>query len=126
MRRENREQKQANEILRKASPPFSRAELDRGRLFARRIAGWRASRSMKAGPVLDALELALRARSDTEGLIHHSDRLSQYLAIRYTERLAEAGIRCPVDTTGDSYDNALAESVNGLFKNEVIYPRGPW
>ncbi len=95
-------------------------------VFARRIVGWRVSRSMKAGLVLDALEQALWARGDTEGLIHHSDQGSQYLAIRYTERLAEAGIQCSVGTTGDSYDNALAESVIGLFKTEIIYPRGPW
>jgi transposase InsO family protein len=95
-------------------------------VFARRIVGWRVARSMKAELVLDALEQALWARGDTEGLVHHSDRGSQYLAIRYTERLAEAGIQCSVGTTGDSYDNALAESVIGLFKTEVIYSRGPW
>ena len=95
-------------------------------VFARRIVGWRVARSMKAELVLDALEQALWARTDTEGLIHHSDRGSQYLAIRYTERLAEAGIQCSVGTTGDSYDNALAESVIGLFKTEVIHPGGPW
>lgn len=95
-------------------------------VFARRIVGWRVSRSMKAELALDALEQALWARGDTEGVIHHSDRGSQYLAIRYTERLAEAGIQCSVGTTGDSYDNALAESVIGLFKTEVIYRRGPW
>jgi len=95
-------------------------------VFARRIVGWRVARYMKAELVLDALEQALWARSDTDGLIHHSDRGSQYLAIRYTERLAEAGVQCSVGTTGDSYDNALAESVIGLFKTEVIYPRGPW
>jgi len=95
-------------------------------VFARRIVGWRVARSMKAELVLDALEQALWARGDAEGLIHHSDRGSQYLAIRYTERLAEAGIHCSVGTTGDSYDNALAESIIGLFKTEVIYSRGPW
>jgi transposase InsO family protein len=95
-------------------------------VFARRIVGWRVARSMKAELVLDALEQALWARGVTEGLVHHSDRGSQYLAIRYTERLAEAGIQCSVGTTGDSYDNALAESVIGLFKTEVIYSRGPW
>ena len=95
-------------------------------VFAHRIVGWRVARSMKAELVLDALEQALWARGDTEGLVHHSDRGSQYLAIRYTERLAEAGIQCSVGTTGDSYDNALAESVIGLFKTEVIYSRGPW
>jgi putative transposase len=95
-------------------------------VFARRIVGWRVSRSMKAQLVLDALEQALWARGDADGLIHHSDRGSQYLAIRYTERLAEAGIQCSVGTTGDSYDNALAESIIGLFKTEVIHPRSPW
>ena len=95
-------------------------------VFARRIVGWRVSRSMKAQLVLDALEQALWARGDAEGLIHHSDRGSQYLAIRYTERLAQAGIQCSVGTTGDSYDNALAESIIGLFKTEVIHARGPW
>jgi transposase InsO family protein len=95
-------------------------------VFARRIVGWRVARSMKAELVLDALEQALWARGETEGLVHHSDRGSQYLAIRYTERLADAGIQCSVGTTGDSYDNALAESVIGLFKTEVIYSRGPW
>jgi transposase InsO family protein len=95
-------------------------------VFARRIVGWRVSRSMKAELVLDALEQALWARGNAEGLIHHSDRGSQYLAIRYTERLADAGIQCSVGTTGDSYDNALAESIIGLFKTEVIHLRGPW
>ena len=95
-------------------------------VFARRIVGWRVSRSMKAQLVLDALEQALWARDDADGLIHHSDRGSQYLAIRYTERLAEAGIQCSVGTTGDSYDNALAESIIGLFNTEVIHARGPW
>ncbi len=95
-------------------------------VFARRIVGWRVSRSMKAELVLDALEQALWARGNTEGLIHHSDRGSQYLAIRYTERLAESGIQCSVGTTGDSYDNALAESIIGLYKTEVIHRHGPW
>lgn len=95
-------------------------------VFARRIVGWRACRSMKAELVLDALEQALWARGNAKGLIHHSDRGSQYLAIRYTERLGEAGIRCSVGSTGDSYDNALAESIIGLFKTEVIHARGPW
>ncbi len=95
-------------------------------VFSRSIVGWRVSRSMKAELVLDALEQALWARGSAEGLIHHSDRGSQYLAIRYTERLAEAGIQCSVGTTGDSYDNALAESIIGLFKTEVIHRRGPW
>jgi transposase InsO family protein len=95
-------------------------------VFARRIVGWRVSRSMKAELVLDALDQALWARGSAEGLIHHSDRGSQYLAIRYTERLGEAGIQCSVGTTGDSYDNALAETIIGLFKTEVIHKRGPW
>ncbi len=76
--------------------------------------------------VLDALEQALYSRTGTEGLVHHSDRGSQYLSIRYTERLAEAGIDASVGSVGDSYDNALAESIIGLYKTEVIWPRGPW
>ena len=95
-------------------------------VFVRRIVGWRVSRSMKAELVLDALEQALWARGHADGLIHHSDRGSQYLAIRYTERLGEAGIQCSVGSTGDSYDNALAESIIGLFKTEVIHKRGHW
>lgn len=95
-------------------------------VFARSIVGWRVSRSMKTGLVLDALEQALWARRDRKQLIHHSDRGSQYLSIRYTERLAEAGIDASVGTTGDSYDNALAETMIGLYKTEVIRHRGPW
>jgi transposase InsO family protein len=95
-------------------------------VFSRMLVGWRVSTSMKADLVLDALEQAIHARSDTEGLIHHSDRGTQYLSIRYSERLAECGIEASVGTTGDSYDNALAESIIGLFKTEVIGPRGPW
>ena len=94
--------------------------------FSRRIVGWRASASLKTDIALDALEQALWSRSDTEGLIHHSDRGVQYLSIRYTERLAEAGIEPSVGNKGDSYDNALAESVIGLFKTEVIRQEGPW
>jgi len=96
--------------------------------FARRIVGWRVSRSMQAGFILDALEQALHARRPTQsnGLIHHSDRGSQYVSIKYTERLAEAGIEPSVGSVGDSYDNALAETVIGLFKTEVIHRRGPW
>jgi transposase InsO family protein len=96
--------------------------------FARRIVGWRVSRSMQAGFVLDALEQALHARRPTQsnGLIHHSDRGSQYVSIKYTERLADAGIEPSVGSVGDSYDNALAETVIGLFKTEVIHRRGPW
>lgn len=95
-------------------------------VFSRMLVGWRVSTSMKADLVLDALEQAIHARSATDGLIHHSDRGVQYLSIRYSERLAECGIAASVGTTGDSYDNALAESIIGLFKTEVIGPRGPW
>jgi putative transposase len=95
-------------------------------VFARTIVGWRVSRSLRTDLVLDALEQALYARPDTDGLIHHSDRGSQYLSIRYTERLVEAGIEPSVGSVGDSYDNALAESVIGLYKTEVIRRRGPW
>lgn len=95
-------------------------------VFARMIVGWRASTSMRTDLVLDALEQALWARPRATGLIHHSDRGVQYLSIRYTERLAEAGIDPSVGSVGDSYDNALAESVIGLFKAEVIHQRGPW
>ena len=96
--------------------------------FARRIVGWRVSRTAHAGFVLDALEQALhqhRPAKDTE-LVHHSDRGSQYLSIKYSERLSEAGIEPSVGSVGDSYDNALAETINGLFKAEVIHRRGPW
>ena len=94
---------------------------------ARRIVGWRASRTTHAGFVLDALEQALHARCPLRlnGLVHHPDRGSQYVAIRYTERLAEAGIEPSVGSVGDSYDNALAETVIGLFKTELIHRRGP-
>lgn len=95
-------------------------------VFSRMIVGWRVSTSMKADLVLDALEQAIHARSTADGLIHHSDRGVQYLSIRYSERLGECGIEASVGTTGDSYDNALAESIIGLFKTEVIGPRGPW
>jgi len=94
--------------------------------FARRIVGWRASRSLRTDLALDALEQALYDRGDVRDLVHHSDRGTQYLAIRYTERLREAGIEPSVGSVGDSYDNALAETVIGLFKTEVIRPRGPW
>ena len=96
--------------------------------FARRIVGWRVSRTAHAGFVLDALEQALHARRPVQGggLVHHSDRGGQYLSIRYTERLAEAGIEPSVGSVGDSYDNALAETINGLYKAEVIHRRGPW
>ena len=95
--------------------------------FARRIVGWRVSRTATAGFVLDALEQALHARRPVEGgLVHHSDRGVQYVSITYTERLAEAGIAPSVGSVGDSYDNALAETVIGLFKTEVIRRLGPW
>jgi putative transposase len=96
--------------------------------YARRIVGWRASRTAHASFVLDALEQALHERRPAhgDGLVHHSDRGSQYLSIKYTERLAEAGVEPSVGSVGDSYDNALAETVNGLYKAEVIHRRGPW
>ncbi len=95
-------------------------------VFARRIVGWRVARSMTTDLVLDALEQAIWARKTQAGLIHHSDRGGQYLSIRYSERLAEVGAQPSVGSTGDSYDNALAESIIGLFKTEVIRHRGPW
>ena len=97
-------------------------------VFARRIVGWRVSSSMHTDFVLDALEQALYARQPERDntLIHHSDRGSQYVSIRYSERLAEAGIEPSVGSKGDSYDNALAETINGLYKAELIHRRGPW
>jgi transposase InsO family protein len=96
-------------------------------VFARRIVGWRVSRTAHAGFVLDALEQALHDRRPARGgLTHHSDKGSQYVSIRYTERLLGAGIEPSVGSVGDSYDNALAETVIGLFKTEVIRRRGPW
>lgn len=97
-------------------------------VFARRIVGWRVSSSLRSDLALDALEQAICERQDetTDALVHHSDRGVQYLSIRYTERLAEAGIEPSVGSRGDSYDNALAETVIGLFKTEVIRKRGPW
>ena len=95
-------------------------------VFARRIVGWRVSRSLKTDLVLDALEQAIWARGHSHDLIHHSDRGSQYLSIRYTDRLADAGIEASVGSVGDSYDNALAETINGLYKTEVIRHKGPW
>lgn len=97
-------------------------------VFARRIVGWRVSSSMHTDFVLDALEQALYARqSERDGaLVHHSDRGSQYVSIRYSERLAEARIEPSVGSKGDSYDNALAETINGLFKAELIHRRAPW
>ena len=96
--------------------------------FSRRIVGWRASTSLRSDLALDALEQALydRTRDAEQNLVHHSDRGVQYLSIRYTERLAEAGIEPSVGSVGDSYDNALAETIIGLYKTEVIHRRGPW
>ena len=96
--------------------------------YARRIVGWRASRTAHASFVLDALEQALHDRRPVHrgGLVHHSDRGSQYVSIKYTERLAEAGVEPSAGSVGDSYDNALAETINGLYKAEVIHRRGPW
>ena len=95
-------------------------------VFARKIVGWRVSTSMTTGFVLDALNQAICQRQPTQGLVHHSDRGSQYLSIHYTERLIEVGIDPSVGSVGDSYDNALAESTIGLFKTEVIDFMGPW
>lgn len=97
-------------------------------VYARYIVGWRVSRTAHASFVLDALEQAIHDRRPVHrgGLVHHSDRGSQYVSIKYTERLAEAGIEPSVGSVGDSYDNALAESINALYKAEVIHRRGPW
>jgi transposase InsO family protein len=95
-------------------------------VFSRIIVGWRVSASMSADLTLDALEQALWARKVKGDLVHHSDRGSQYLSIRYSERLAEVGIEASVGSVGDAYDNAMAETINGLFKAEVIWRRGPW
>ena len=96
--------------------------------FARRIVGWRVSRTAQASFVLDALEQALHDRRPVKGggLVHHSDRGVQYVSIKYTERLTEAGVEPSVGSVGDSFDNALAETINGLYKTEVIRRRGPW
>jgi putative transposase len=96
--------------------------------YARRIVGWRVSRSAHAGFVLDALEQAIADRRPVAGggLVHHSDRGVQYVSIKYTERLAQAGLVPSVGSVGDSYDNALAETINGLYKAEVIHRKGPW
>jgi transposase InsO family protein len=96
--------------------------------YARRIVGWRVSRTAHTSFVLDALDQALHERRPLHraGLVHHSDRGSQYVSIKYTERLAEAGIEPSVGSVGDSYDNALAETINGLYKAELIHRRGPW
>ena len=95
-------------------------------VFSRYIVGWRVSRSLKSDIALDALEQALHARAPDAGLIHHSDRGVQYLSIRYSDRLTEAGIVPSVGSVGDSYDNAMAETINGLYKTEVIWRKGPW
>jgi putative transposase len=97
-------------------------------VFARRIVGWRVSRTAHAGFVLEALEQALYERRPVRGggLVHYSDRGVQYVSIKYTERLAAAGIEPSVGSVGDSYDNALAETINGLYKAELIHRRGPW
>jgi len=94
--------------------------------FSRMIVGWRVSRLLRNDLPLDALEQALHDRPFRDGLIHHSDRGVQYRSIRYTERLAEAGIMPSLGSVGDSYDNALAETIIGLYKTELIYHEGPW
>jgi putative transposase len=96
--------------------------------FSRKIVGWRVSANLRADLALDALEMAIwsRREEDVSGVVHHSDRGGQYLAVRYTERLAEAGALASVGSRGDSYDNALAETINGLYKSELIFNRGPW
>jgi putative transposase len=94
--------------------------------YARMIVGWRVSRSLKTELVLDALEQAIWARGKHDGLVHHSDHGSQYLSMRYSDRLVEAGIDASVGSVGNSYDNALAETINGLYKTEVIYRHAPW
>lgn len=99
-------------------------------VFSRRIVGWQASRSLKTDLALDALEQAIWSRqrdgARLDGLIHHSDRGVQYLSIRYTERLAADGVVNSVGSRGDSYDNALAETINGLYKTELVRNKGPW
>jgi len=99
-------------------------------VFSRMIVGWRAARTMKTDLPLDALDMALwhrgRAGHDVHGLIHHSDAGSQYTSIRYTDRLVEAGLQASIGSIGDSYDNALAETVNGLYKAELVFWEGPW
>jgi putative transposase len=95
--------------------------------FSRMIVGWQLARHLRTDLALDALEMAIwRRDTQLDGLVHHSDRGGQYLAIRYTERLAEAGAVTSVGSRGDSYDNALAESTIGLYKTELIRRRGPW
>jgi putative transposase len=99
-------------------------------VFSRRVVGWQLSRSLRTDLALDALEMGIwnrrRAGRDVSGLIHHSDKGVQYVAVRYTQRLAEAGAVASIGSTGDSYDNALAEAFNSLFKAELVRNRGPW
>ena len=97
-------------------------------VFSRFVVGWQVSTSLRSDLAIDALEMAIHARQaeGLDGLVHHSDRGVQYLSIRYTERLAEAGVVNSVGSRGDSYDNAMAESFNGLYKTELIYHEGPW
>jgi transposase InsO family protein len=95
-------------------------------VFARRIIGWRVARSMRTELVLDALEQAIWSRRPPPGVIHHSDHGSQYLSIRYSQRLTEIGVQPSTGSVGDSYDNALAETIIGLYKAELIHHRGPW
>ncbi len=99
-------------------------------VHSRFVVGWQASRSLRSDLAIDALEMAVfnrqRAGADLTGLVHHSDRGVQYLSVRYSERLADNAIVASVGSKGDSYDNALAESFNGLYKWELIYPQGPW
>lgn len=111
-----------------SSTPLPGGSLGSGFAGPRTGSGWRVSRTAHAGFVLDALEQALHERRPVRGggLVHHSDRGVQYVSIKYTERLAEAGIEPSVGSIGDSYDNALAETINGLCKAEVIHRRGPW
>ncbi len=98
--------------------------------YARRIVGWRTATSMTTALVLDAIEHAIwtreRAGWDVKDVVHHNDRGSQYTSIAFTERLADAGIQPSVGAVGSSYDNALAETINGLYKTELIKPRAPW
>ena len=95
-------------------------------VYSRYIVGWRVLKSMKTDLILDALDQALWARDKPKGVTHHSDRGSQYLSIHYTDRLMEAGFKASVGSVGDSYDNAMAESINSLYKAEVIHKDGPW
>jgi len=95
--------------------------------YSRMIVGWQLATHLRTDLALDALEMAIwRRQAELDGLVHHSDQGVQYLSIRYTERLAEAGAACSVGSRGDSYDNALAETTIGLYKTELIRRRGPW